>query len=276
MEEFDIEESIEYRPVKNISKCKIIFFTYICTTFILTLLYAFLLTFLFFNKDIYNNNTIVNNNSLHIDENNEHHHTNDLVCTNPKFRANLHSYPVNDNFLYAIDFNTTIMQANYVYYISTYGGNGCKNENRKTYWLKDPYNINDLRYEDYTNTGYQRGHLVPNADYGCDTYYMSNAVPMNPDLNQKIWSQSEKHIRQEYAGKLVYKGCDYSHNYVLTSKNKKLYIPIGCYYIVFDSSTLTDINKETVGRVLDYGYFLNENNSVKQSKLPYWTDCSFN
>lgn len=269
----DIEGAVEYRPVNRTSKCKIIFYTCICTVFILTLLYASALTFLYFIKNEHNTTNINNNSLIQINEN---HDSNGLICRIPIIERNIHEYPSGEKFIYAINFNETIMQANYVYYITTNGGNGCKNKNRKTYWLKDPYDIDNIRYDDYTNTKYQRGHLVPNADYGCDTYYISNAVPMIGDFNQNSWAESEKYIRQEYAGKLVYKGCDYSDNYILTNRGNKLFIPIGCYYIIFDSSTLTDINKETVNKVLDYGYYLNEKGSKKQSKLPTWADCSFN
>jgi len=47
MEEFDVEEYVEYKPVKNISKCKVIFNTCICTMFILTLLFIAILIILF-------------------------------------------------------------------------------------------------------------------------------------------------------------------------------------------------------------------------------------
>ncbi len=65
MEELDVEDAIEYRPIKqkNVSKCKTVLYTCICTTFILTLLYAIALTVLFLNKSIYNT-TIINNNSI--------------------------------------------------------------------------------------------------------------------------------------------------------------------------------------------------------------------
>lgn len=154
------------------------------------------------------------------------------------------------------------MQANYVKYNSTSGGNGCPN---CSYFRNDPYGYDILKSGDYTNTGFDRGHLVPNADYGYDTYIINNAVPMNPSFNRidGSWYISEICIRERYARYEIYEGCDYSDQYIVTSLDNKLYIPVGCYYVV-----LNDMN-----HLEDYGYYLNEAGSPKESKLPYWISC---
>jgi endonuclease G len=140
------------------------------------------------------------------------------------------------------------------------------------YFRKDPYDINILRHEDYTNTGYDRGHLVPNADYGVDTYIITNAVPMIPKFNRGIWRVSEQAIREKYKGKLIYKGCEYSNNYIMTSRSNKLYIPAGCFYVVFDSNNINQISEL---ELLDYGYLKNDNTLQRNiKKLPDWVDCS--
>jgi len=184
---------------------------------------------------------------------------------------------------YVINFNQTLNQANYAYYISTNGGQNCNNKK----FHNDPYGINKLTTSDYTNSGFDRGHLVPNADYGCSTYIISNVVPMNSNLNSGVWAQNEKRIRNKYPNKLVYVGCDYDINKFYNSKNNnKLYIPIGCYYVVLNIDTLpkpheqiqllttgvgTNIKNEDI---LDYGYYLNKKKSVKEKKMPKWiTSC---
>lgn len=206
-----------------------------------------------------------------ISANNNSNNNNGNLCTiiNP---SNIElDYPYKSNNIeYKINFNKTIMQANYVYYISTKGGNNCSKKN----FQNDPYSIDIITTNDFTNSGFDRGHLVPNADYGCNTYIISNAVPMNPGFNRGIWAKSEKYIRDNYAGKLIYKGCDYSDLYIISNLGKKLYIPIGCYYIVFDVSELPYSSKLIFKNVLDYGYYLNENRSKKEKRLPYWIHCS--
>lgn len=186
-------------------------------------------------------------------------------------KQNMTSYPVtsdNSKIVYFVSFNSTTMQANYVKYIQPSITNPCK---QCSYFKKDPYDIDDLRHEDYTNTGYDRGHLVPNADYGTDTYFISNAVPMVPAFNRGMWRISEQMIRDKYKGKLIYKGCEYSDKYLMSQRNKKLYIPTGCSYIVFNSS---DIN-QTIGlKILDYGYLENKNETSLVKRIPEWFECS--
>lgn len=174
-------------------------------------------------------------------------------------------FPPSGPLLYLVNFNTDIMQANYVSYISTSGGNG---GTAKTF-RNDPYGMDVLISADYTNSGYDRGHLVPNADYGDATYYMPNVVPMTPSFNRGTWLQAEQMIRSEYAGKLVVKGCKYSGNFIYSQLGKHLYIPQGCYYIVFDSS---DIDMRS-GEILDYGYYEMLDGSQKEKRLPSWIRC---
>lgn len=55
--------------------------------------------------------------------------------------------------------------------------------------------------DDYTNTGYDRGHLAPDAHFDYDekvlskTYSMANIVPQTPSLNRKVWIKAEKYER---------------------------------------------------------------------------------
>lgn len=178
-----------------------------------------------------------------------------------------YSYPPSlSNFKFGVNFNTTIMQSNYVYYVSTGGGNSVSGN-----WKTDPYDLDVLSSSDYTNTGYDRGHLVPNADYGHDTFYMVNAVPMLPNFNRGSWKRSEEYIRDNYAGKLVYKGCDYNGVFIESNKDNDMYIPSGCYYIVFNSHSIEEIEAALV--LLEFGYIQNIENAEIESKLPWWIQC---
>jgi endonuclease G, mitochondrial len=55
--------------------------------------------------------------------------------------------------------------------------------------------------EDYANSGYDRGHLAPAADFSTDqqalkeTFYMSNMSPQVPAFNRGIWSKLENQVR---------------------------------------------------------------------------------
>ena len=79
---------------------------------------------------------------------------------------------------------------------------------------KRPSNFNvDNRTEakvtqnDYTHSGYDRGHMAPNyaiaTRYGQEaqlqTFLMSNICPQLPKLNRQIWKQLEQRIVKTYA-----------------------------------------------------------------------------
>ncbi len=54
---------------------------------------------------------------------------------------------------------------------------------------------------DYTNSGYDRGHMCPAGDmnFGQDamtqSFYMANITPQKPGLNRKIWKDLEEQVR---------------------------------------------------------------------------------
>ena len=63
-----------------------------------------------------------------------------------------------------------------------------------------------VEHHDYTNTGYDRGHMAPNYAIGraygakaqIETFLMSNIVPQLPDLNRGPWKELEQRIANEY------------------------------------------------------------------------------
>lgn len=65
--------------------------------------------------------------------------------------------------------------------------------------LKTPWAV--ARHADYTNSGYDRGHMCPAADRSSDvsymreTFVMSNIAPQTPHLNRVTWLDTEKKIR---------------------------------------------------------------------------------
>jgi DNA/RNA endonuclease G (NUC1) len=60
-----------------------------------------------------------------------------------------------------------------------------------------------VSHDDYTNSGYDRGHMAPNASidycYGLtaqrESFMMSNICPQTPTLNRGIWASLEAYIR---------------------------------------------------------------------------------
>ncbi len=68
-----------------------------------------------------------------------------------------------------------------------------------------------VKPSDYTNSGYDRGHMAPSADRTSSsannqvTFYMTNVVPQAPDNNQGPWVELENYTRELVrSGKEVY------------------------------------------------------------------------
>lgn len=59
-----------------------------------------------------------------------------------------------------------------------------------------------IKPSDYTNSGFDRGHMCPNADRNADagkqaeTFYMINMVPQAPNNNQIVWKSLEDDLRK--------------------------------------------------------------------------------
>jgi endonuclease G, mitochondrial len=80
---------------------------------------------------------------------------------------------------------------------AAYGHEGRSNE-----FLPDPLvESGSAVTQDYSRSGYDRGHLCPAGDFRHDkaledeTFYMSNMSPQMPDFNRGIWSDLENKVR---------------------------------------------------------------------------------
>lgn len=98
--------------------------------------------------------------------------------------------------------------------------------------------------QDYISSGFDRGHLAPDADFDYDlkaqvkTYTMANIVPQYPTLNRKAWIKAEKYARS-ISSKLqtvtVLNLVDYSNSITQIGKNK-LSVPTTFYKIIFNDN----------------------------------------
>ena len=116
-----------------------------------------------------------------------------------------------------------------------------KNLSRKSLRFRPDYNlpIKCRSYsKDYSRTGFDRGHLAPNAvfDYNRgiqrETFLMSNIAPQKPQLNRRLWAKIEKFVRiqaRKYEDIRVITGVCRSKGHI---KNK-VNIPAYWYKIIF-------------------------------------------
>ncbi|WP_299253179.1 DNA/RNA non-specific endonuclease [uncultured Aquimarina sp.] len=64
-----------------------------------------------------------------------------------------------------------------------------------------PSNFFRASTSDYTNSGFDRGHLCPSADRNAssisnsNTFFMTNIAPQAPDNNQRSWANFENYLR---------------------------------------------------------------------------------
>lgn len=67
-----------------------------------------------------------------------------------------------------------------------------------------------VRHKDYTNSGYDRGHMAPSSGIGkCfgksaqeGTFKTINICPQHPGLNQRCWERFEKQVSDYYTRKM--------------------------------------------------------------------------
>jgi len=107
--------------------------------------------------------------------------------------------------------------------------------------------------QDYTNSGYDRGHLAPNyaisSLYGKNgqksTFLMSNITPQNPNLNQHIWKKLEimefDTFRHQFKELWVLTGPVFDKNISFLKGSRRIQVPDAFYKIYLgkdDSKTL--------------------------------------
>ena len=121
-------------------------------------------------------------------------------------------------------------------------------------------------YSDYTNSGYDRGHLAPDADFDYNDedlkliYTMANIIPQDPNVNRYFWRKAEYQERLAAAslGELsVINGVVFDANPEYIGENR-IAIAKGfwkilynddeefrqCYY--YDNFVLFDADKDTL------------------------------
>ena len=102
---------------------------------------------------------------------------------------------------YSVSYNHKHMQANWVAYeIKLSNTQGLAE--RESRFIVDPIILpHTARTEDYTKSGFDRGHLAPAADMKyssqamAESFYTSNVSPQRPGLNRGIWKLLEEKIR---------------------------------------------------------------------------------
>ena len=106
------------------------------------------------------------------------------------------------NTAYAESYNNSLGRPNWVAWRLTesdIGGGERSNDFRPNEQL--PFGWKHVLPSDYTDSGYDRGHLCPSGDRSADpdqnslTFLMTNVAPQTPDLNRYPWEKLETYAR---------------------------------------------------------------------------------
>ena len=103
---------------------------------------------------------------------------------------------------YTVSFNPDYKIANWVAYELTGREVKSRKSERSDKFMPDPaLKGKTALNDDYTRSGYDRGHLAPAGDMKWsaramqESFYLSNIVPQHPKLNRGIWKDLEERIR---------------------------------------------------------------------------------
>jgi len=99
---------------------------------------------------------------------------------------------------------------------------------------------------DYRRSGYDQGHMAPNADLSWDpqvqreSFYLSNIAPQLPGLNRGLWRELEAIVRAwayERHSLTIYVGPVYLRNSMHTIGVNQVVVPDAFFKIIIDNQT---------------------------------------
>lgn len=114
------------------------------------------------------------------------------------------------------------------------------------------------KWDDYSYSGYDRGHMVPAGDYSCcqnlleDTFRMTNIAAFDSVLNRYAWRELESYTRQmarRYQQIFVITGTVFQDNQYIRGSNR-VGIPSHFYKILIRKSSKTERPKAVAAFIL--------------------------
>lgn len=122
---------------------------------------------------------------------------------------------------------------------SSWFGNSGRYQGRFIADTSLPEDFLRINHNDYTNSGYDRGHVVRSHERSSSTednkstFLMTNIIPQTPDLNRGVWLDFERYC-EELALKhnkelFIYSGAVYSDSVQI---GKGITVPDSCFKIV--------------------------------------------
>ena len=102
---------------------------------------------------------------------------------------------------FVVNYNTERLIPNWVAYELTAEEVAGEVPRARGFSMDLDYKDRQAMREDYSNTGWDKGHMAPSADMKWsqtamnESFYLTNICPQNHDLNGKAWHSLEKYVR---------------------------------------------------------------------------------
>lgn len=145
---------------------------------------------------------------------------------------------------YVCSFNRETLTPNYVAWVLT-ADRTVGEVKREDMFYPDEMLPEELRVEtqDYSRSGYDRGHMCPAADnrYSAkamkESFYMSNVCPQNHDLNAEAWNELEiacRRLAKKHGKVYIVAGPIYGKEVKRIGKRKglKVAVPEGFFKVI--------------------------------------------
>ena len=165
---------------------------------------------------------------------------------------------------FTVSYNTDQLIPNWVAYELTAEELDGDVPRAKSFSMDLSYNGRQAMREDYSNTGWDKGHMAPSADMKwsltamTESFYLTNICPQNPDLNGRDWHILENRVRdwaRRYGRVWVVCGPLVSDNHYGTIGERQVTVPDGFFKAV--------LRQESDGTYCAIAFFF-ENSSIRQ------------
>ena len=142
---------------------------------------------------------------------------------------------------YTVSWNPVLLVPNWVAYELT-ADELIGSEERTNHFKPDPLVEGDpVVTRDYSNSGYDRGHMAPAADMRWsaqamrESFYMTNICPQNHNLNAGDWKALEERVRdmaEQYEHVYVCCGPIISDPYQTIGQERKIAVPEAFFKVI--------------------------------------------
>jgi endonuclease G len=113
-----------------------------------------------------------------------------------------------------------------------------------TSFKTDKRTMVQVKDSDYTNTGYDRGHMAPSYGIGLcfgtnaqlQTFLMSNVIPQTPELNRGIWKKMEQTAANDWAQERDKIWVITGPVFIETNRVNGIRVPAGSFKIFVDET----------------------------------------